>query len=361
MNMIKFLLITLLSFTSLLAKDKLLVLYPDADLSNTARLNVSDVNAIHILFADGFEHYSKMNIIVPSDKTICYSSECAISLASEYGAQKVVNSKIRVLGSKIIFTGMIQNVDGSDQFTTRITALNVEDMENASMRLAKSLLNRDSIEDVADIDNIIEDEETESERRKSIYRIGGSLGYIVPFGGENYWYDDNNTRKWNSTPLFFGYTQNWETKSNSTMILDAIFSTRKIALDLTYNHFQNKSDNSIFYGYGLGWHAGFQTDFDDPDFDDFNDTYNYGTVLRHGPAILAQVGYIFMRTYDVNVMVRAKYHFQFSTLEGNYDNGITFGVSLTKKLNPYDPSKRRRNQTKTVNRYPLLEILLNNL
>ena len=69
---------------------------------------------------------------------------------------------------------MIQNIDGTDQFTTRITALNVEDMENASMRLAKSLLNRDSIEDVADIDNIIEDEENESERRKSIYRMVGA-------------------------------------------------------------------------------------------------------------------------------------------------------------------------------------------
>ena len=140
------------------------------------------------------------------------------------------------------------------------------------------------------------------------------------------------------------------------MILDAMFSTRKIALDLTYNHFQNKSDNSIFYGYGLGWHAGFQTDFNDFDY-----PYSYETDLRHGPAILAQVGYVFMRTYDVNVMMRAKYHFQFSTLEGNYDNGITFGVSLTKKLNPFDPSKSRRNQRKTVNRYPLLVILLNNL
>ena len=359
MNMIKFLLITLLSFTSLMAKDKLLVLYPDADLSNTARLNVSDVNAIHILFADGFEHYSKMNILVPSDKTICYSSECAISLATEYGAQKVATSKIRVLGSKIIFTGMIQNIDGSDQFTTRITALNVEDMENASMRLAKSLLNRDSIEDVADIDNIIEDEETESERRKSIYRIGGSLGYVVPFGGENYYFYDGDVRKWNATPFMFAYTQNWETKSNSTMILDAFIATTKFGIDLTYNSFENRTDNSLFYGFGLGWHAGFQ--YSDPIIDDWGDTYSYESVLRHGPAILAQVGYIFMRTYDVNVMVRAKYHFQFSTLEGNYDNGITFGVTLTKKLNPFDPSKSRRNQTKTVNRYPLLEILLNNL
>lgn len=354
---IKILLITLISIV--FSNQSILLLYPDADLSNTAKLNVSDVNAVHELFKDGFSKYSKYEIISPTDNPICYSSECALSLGVEYSADQVVTSKIRVLGSKIIFTGMIQKVDGSDEFATRITAINVEDMENVSYRLSKSLINRDSIEDVVDIDNIIEDEETESERRKSIYRIGGSLGYVVPFGGENYYFYDSNIKKWNATPFFFGYTQNWETKSNSTMILDAFLSSSKFGIDLTYNHFENKTDNSIFYGYGLGWHAGIQ--YSDPIMDDWGDTYSHDTILRHGPAILAQVGYIFMRTYDVNVMVRAKYHFQFSTLEGNYDNGITFGVSLTKKMNPYNKSKRYRNERNTINRFPLLEILLKNL
>mgnify|MGYP001181452702 FL=1 len=355
----KFFLISILILSSSFAKDKLLVLYPEADLSNTARLNVSDVNAIHILFADGFEYYSKMNVIVPSDKTVCYSSECATSLASDYNAQMVVTSKIRVLGTKIIFTGMIQDVDGSNQFTTRITALNVEDMENASMRLAKSLINRDSIDDVADIDNIITDEEYESERRKSIYRIGGSLGYIIPFGGENYYYYDANVRKWNQTPLFFGYTQNWESKTNTTVILDVNFSPHKLALDLTYNHFKNRSDNSPFYGYGIGWHAGFQSS--NPQFDQYSDTYDFDTDLRHGPALLLQAGYIFMRTYDFNVMLRAKYHFQISTLEGNLDNGISFGVSITNKFTSKNRQDRRSSRTRTEYRFPLLEILLNNL
>tara|TARA_Y100001934_G_scaffold101447_1_gene124708 strand:+ start:38 stop:1102 length:1065 start_codon:yes stop_codon:yes gene_type:complete len=354
--MIKFLLISLLTLTSLLGKDKLLVLYPEADLSNTARLNVSDVNAIHILFADGFEYYSKMNVIVPSDKTVCYSSECATSLASEYKAEVVVTSKIRVLGSKIIFTGMIQNVDGTNQFTTRITALNVEDMENASMRLAKSLFTRNSIDDVADIDNIIEDEEYESERRKSIYRIGGSIGYLLPFGGENYYfYDENDNRVWNATPFFFGYTQNWETKENSTIMLDVNFGSRKpFVIDLTYNFYKERDDNSPFYGFGLGWHMGIQETYVNSN--DYQ--YYYDNVIRHGPAFLAQVGYIFMRTYDLNVMLRAKYHFQFSTLEGNYDNGISFGVSLIKKS---QSSLGNRNSGKTEYRFPLLEILLRNL
>ena len=189
--------------------ERLLLLYPDADLSDTGKLNVSDVNAIHLLFTDGFNAYSDFELITPSDNAVCYSSECALSLAIDYGVDQVVTSKIRVLGSKIIFTGMIQNVDGSDEFATRITAINVEDMENASYRLAKSLINRDSIENVADIDNIIQEEEEVEKRRQSLFRIGLTLGYMIPFGGENYYYyNDEDKRKWNQTPFAVGYVQN---------------------------------------------------------------------------------------------------------------------------------------------------------
>ena len=153
--------------------------------------------------------------------------------------------------------------------------------------------------------------------------------FVMLFLWENYFYD-GDVRKWNATPFMFAYTQNWETKSNSTMILDAFIATSKFGFDLTYNSFENRTDNSLFYGFGLGWHAGFQ--YSDPIIDDWGDTYSYESVLRHGPAILAQVGYIFMRTYDVNVMVRAKYHFQFSTLEGNYDNISLLVFPLLKSL-----------------------------
>tara|TARA_X000001036_G_C20680042_1_gene805559 strand:+ start:147 stop:1247 length:1101 start_codon:yes stop_codon:yes gene_type:complete len=357
-----FLLIALISFA--FSNQSILLLYPDADLSNTAKLNVSDVNAIHELFTDGFKTYSKYDIITPSDNPICYSSECALSLAEEYSADQVVTSKIRVLGSKIIFTGMIQKNDGSDNFATRITALNVEDMENASYRLSKSLINRDSIEDVADIDNIIKEEEVASKRRKSLYRVGLHLGYIVPFGGKNYYYfdDDNPTPKWNSFPLILGYTQNWELKSNNTMMLDiglGINSTPTFKIDFTHNTFNNKSDNSMFYGYGIGWHVGMDRYLSNQ-IDMFDNQITVEeSKLRHGPALVAQVGYIFMRTYNTNIMTRAKYHCQLSTLDGNIDNGITFSLSFIRKI---ESNNKRVNQSRSRDkveyRFPLLELLL---
>ena len=351
-------------FSIFFGNERLLLLYPDADLSDTGKLNVSDVNAIHLLFTDGFNTYSDFDLVSPSDNAICYSSECATALALEYNAGQVVTSKIRVLGSKIIFTGMIQNADGSDEFATRITALNVEDMENASYRLAKSLINRDSIEDVADIDNIIQDEEEVSKRRKSLFRIGLTLGYTIPFGGENYYYyDDEDKRKWNQTPFTVGYVQNWELKSNNSMLLDAFIGfnrTPKIGIDLTYNTYKNKTDNSIFYGYGVGWHlSGDQ--YLSNEIDDFGNQYlDTSFESRHGPALVAQVGYIFMRTYNTNIMARAKYHCQLSTLDGNIDNGVTFSVSLIKKFESSKTNNRSRshNNNRDVEyRFPLIELL----
>ena len=68
-----------------------------------------------------------------------------------------------------------------------------------------------------------------------------------------------------------------------------------------------------------------------------------------------------MRTYDFNVMLRAKYHFQISTLEGNLDNGISFGVSIINKFTRTNRPDRPSSRNRTEYKFPLLEILLNNL
>ena len=111
-----FRIILILSFLSLSIASQILLLYPDADLSNSSKLNASDVKAIHFLLEEGLNQYSDSKIISPSDKSLCYSKECALALADEYNASQVVTSKIRVLGTKIIFTGMILDSNGENEF-----------------------------------------------------------------------------------------------------------------------------------------------------------------------------------------------------------------------------------------------------
>ena len=354
--------ILLLSFS--ISKDSVLILYPDANLSNTEKLNASDVDAIYFLFQEGFRNYSKMEVIELTDKHFCSSKECAISLGSQYNANQVVTSKIRVLGSKIIFTGMIVNVDDSNEFTSRVTALNVEDMENASLRLSKSLINKNSIEESVDIDNITEEEETADSRRESIYKIGFNLGYLAPFGGEGYKYWTEGTTIENlplsKTILQVGWTNYWELKNNSFVMGEAFLNVANegaggFGLEINMNKYMNKTDYSPFYGGGIGWYM--NTLITDSDNNNQYDNNNYDLDPRHGIALTAQIGYTFLRTYNMNIFARLKYHALITTGEGNIDNGISFNIGLVRKLTP-NKNASFGGRDRVEYRYPILEILL---
>ena len=328
----------LIIFSVLLGKSQLFILYPDADLSNTHKLNATDVETIYFLFSDGFKKYSKSNIIENSNFHMCHSKECALDLGREYSANEIVTSKIRVLGSKIIFTGMIFDENGNDEFTSRVTAINVEDMENAAIRLSKSLVNRNSIDEVADIDNIIASDTEESMRRESLHKVGLSLGYLIPFSGSSYEGSDDRLRK---SILQFSLSNYWEFQDNKNLFLDACYNFESgFALDLSYNKFINKNDFSPFYGAGIGWHLNYKDG--DPE-------------ISHGIAPSLNAGAMFFRTYDTNVLFRLKYH----VLIPDFDNGLSFNVTLIRKLTPNKSVFSNDNRSReTINRYPLLELLL---
>ena len=348
--------ISILFLTFVFSKSSILILYPDANLSNTEKLNASDVDAIYFLFQDGFRNYSDVEVLDLNDNHVCYSKECAISLANEYSANQVVTSKIRVLGSKIIFTGMIMDTDGNNEFTSRVTALNVEDMENASLRLSKSLINKDSTEEAVDVDNIIEEETVADSRREGIYKVGFNLGYLIPFGGEGYKYYDNNdfeNMPLSKTILQFGWTNYWELRNNSFVMGEAFLNIGNegaggFGLELNMNKYLNKKDTSPFYGAGIGWYMNTTIE---------ESSYNpYQEVARHGIALTAQAGYTFLRTYNMNIFARLKYHLLITASDGNLDNGISINIGLVRKLTPKQTSFS--NHERVEYRYPLLEILL---
>ena len=349
-------------FSFLLSAPRLLVLYPDADLSNnTDKLNASDIETVYYLFVDGFRQYSEFDIIEQDERHVCQSKECAMSVGDMYNADQVVTSTIRVLGTKIIFTGMIFDGDGDNTFTSRITAINVEDMENAAMRLSKSLINKNTIDEAADVDNIVESDAEEDVRRESLYKVGISLGYLLPFGGNGYEYiDDNDTpddysddyMKRKKSVLQLGLLNYWEFKDNKSLLLDVYFQEVGFGLDLSYNKFINREDFSPFYGAGIGWHMN-----SNPNLEDHIDN-NDPMTFKHGIAPSVNAGFVLFRTYNTNVICRLKYHMLFPN-EGDIDHGIALNVSLVRKLTPNQSlGSRRTNETVIVNRYPIIEVLL---
>jgi len=357
---IKLLISLLLSV--IFSSQSIFILYPDADLGNTEKLNSNDVETIFYLFQEGFGKYSKSKIIENSDKNICFTKECALSLAESFGANKIVRSRIRVLGSKIIFTGIILDINNKEEFTSRVTAINVEDMENASLRLAKSLVKKNSIDESADVDNIIEEDTVADKRRESLYKVGLNIGYLVPFGGEGYkfWSEDANIDDLplSKTILQFAWTNYWELKDNKFVLGDIFMNIANegaegFGVELNMNKYLRKTDFSPFYGLGVGWY--YNTLVVEESYPNYG-TNSYKLEGRHGVAFTAQIGATFLRTYNTNIVTRIKYHALITTQEGNIDNGVSFNVSIVKKLNPNKSLMAGRDRVEY--RFPLLELLL---
>jgi hypothetical protein len=242
------------------------------------------------------------------------------------------------LGSKIIYTGFVLNDESN--FTSKVTALSVEDMENAVVRLVKSLALNESIGDVVDIDNIIESEEEESARRQSLGRIGFSIGYMYPmfdsYANREYdWvYDDD----WNGENEYIGTIYDsqkiklstnyfYEFKENTALMAELTWYTGSPfawGADMSMIKYLNKSDVSPFIGGGIGLHwVGYCTGCDSE--------VRPQDHRRSGPTFNIQAGYVLFRTYNVNVMARARYHLILNT---DLDQGFTVDVGLERKPNP---------------------------
>ena len=59
--------IIILLFSFSISNNAILILYPDANLSNTEKLNISDVDAIYLLFQEGFRSDSDTQVINPKE------------------------------------------------------------------------------------------------------------------------------------------------------------------------------------------------------------------------------------------------------------------------------------------------------
>ena len=307
-------------------------------------LTKTDLESIDMLFSQELEKHGT----VKTSSASCTDNDCALLELSESQETFVVYTKIMKLGSKIIYTGFILN--DKSNFTSKVTALSVEDMENAVVRLAKSLVLNESIENVVDIDNIIESEEEESARRQSLGRVGISIGMMYPmfdsyanreydwvydddWNGENEYtgtiYDSQKIKL--SANYFYEFKENYGLLAETTLYFGLPFS---MGADMNMIKYLNKSDFSPFIGGGIGLHwvsycTGCDSDVRPQDH------------RRSGPTLNLQAGYVLFRTYNVNVMLRGRYHMILNT---DLDQGFTIDVGLERK----PPPKRSADETKLL-------------
>lgn len=321
------------------ASSSALVLSPYSTIDSEF-LHENDVETINALFVDALKQY--INDVNPSED-VCSDDDCALSALSKTQNDEVIYSRLQKLGSKIIFLASI--LDSEKSFNSKVTALSIEDMDQVALRLAKSVALRQTLDESADIENITEQDEKDMARRKSLGRTGISFGYFFPFEGiehtyENHWPDEGTTTDINQKFFKVNFNYYHEFKNNSALMYEfGGASPGLLFLDLNFMKFKNKLDTSPFYGGGVGL---FNVN-KNRTFDNRNDDSGIGFNI--------QAGVLLYRTYDFNVLIRAKF---VQIFNDDFDRGVMIDLGVQWKR-----SNRERNRG-SIYRFPLLEAILNN-
>jgi len=313
---------------------KVLVLSPYTEVTANY-LDENDVSTISMLFVEGLNQY--IDSIEESDIS-CSNDGCALEELSKTENDEVVYSRLQKLGSKIIFTASI--LDSDNSFDSKATALSIEDMDQVCLRLSKSIALRQTLEEAADIENITQEDEEEVARRESLGRVGFAAGYFVPFQSITHTddYNGGDIRKYSSV-----FKMNWnyyhEFKNNTGLLFELGTAPPILSfLDMNFMKYQNKVDTSPFYGAGVGFYSVRKDDYSD----------NNYSGSDGGLCLNLQAGTVLYRTYNINVLLRAKF---IQIFDEDFTNGIIFDIGVQWKVK----SPKRGNQTVVVNRYPILE------
>jgi len=314
-----------------------------SNITNAEVLDQNDLESIDILFEEELSSYDFGSVINLSNS--CPDNQCAIEELNKSDSEFIVYTRIIKLGDKLRYSGTILDKEGVI-FNSKLIVMNASEMEEGVMRLVKSIALRESIDDVADIDNIIPSESVESDRIKTFYKTGFSIGYMYPLGDSyktreydfwaqnepgqpNVWTETNQTQKIKLSAMYM-----YDFKENESLLIDAVGyfgTTPSFGVSANYLKYLNRGNNTPFFGGGAGMQwvpycTGYRCEDTIP-----------ADHKRSGITLNGQAGYMLFRTYDINLMVRLQYHIVFNT---DLDQGIVIDAGVIKKPRPKSESSR---------------------
>ena len=303
-----------------------IILETFSNINNTEILDENDLESVNILFEEETFKYDFGTIV--NSNLSCPDIECALNELNETDHKFIIFSRIIKLGDKLRFSGSILDNDGV-VYSSKVILMNISEMEEAVMRLVKSLALKESIDEVATIDNIISSEKVEEDRIKSFYRTGLSIGYIYPtfesFTTRDYDYNGTFTTSNQIQKIKIAAMYMYDFKENSSLLMEVLGylgTTPSFGVNANYLKFLNNKNSSKFVGGSIGvqW-VPYCTSCDNiPE-----------THRRSGISVSAQAGYMLFRTYDINVLARLQYHV---VLNSDLDQGIVIDLGILKKATP---------------------------
>jgi hypothetical protein len=300
---------------------------------------IHDYQVVQDFFFEAVEGANNGNAVRGGADSMCIEKACALERNKSAKADQVIFGAVRFLGRKCFFTGNIIGADGANAFSQTINMLGVADFENGTKRMAEALLRRIPIENSASIDNITDKEQLELDhgnRRRSFYSVGGSIGYLYPFG--------DSYQRWKSPEFSYLCTttdpqgncidklekyrqmavlsfDNWfEFRSDLAMELNFVWDIPlAVGVDANLDYLFGKSDFTPFLGGGIGLHY---VGADEGTHEDDSKT-------NSGPTVNIQGGMIFFRTYTINPIFKLNYHV---VLNDDKDNGMEAMLGIRTKF-----------------------------
>jgi hypothetical protein len=249
--------------------------------------------------------------------TACQDLPCALEAGQSSDADVVVFGSLSALGSKLIVSVTVADVSGKKAASTqKITLDRLEDLDQASTRVASAITQGTTTEKTAELGTVVHEEVAPDRRREGQRGLGLRVGGLAPLGDGygtpgvvmdmTYWFE---TRNFAIEPRL-GLRFSADDGDNSFF---------EMPMDLGAYYILGKGDFAPFIGGGGGlrWMS-----------ESRSETVRTGDVIitestqrmddsAFGFGVFARAGVLLFRTYTMRVALTADYNVTFVKLNGN--------------------------------------------
>ncbi len=265
------------------------------------------------------EKYNKVGVIsqAKTEESLngseCFTSDCAVEVGKQAGADQVAGCRLAALGEKIIVQYFLMDVtSGKPLLMDQISAINLEDLEPVMKRVASNIIEMKSTESNVQVGNIVQEETAEPLRRSSRKNIGLSFGYLFPQEGY-----DNDDKSF-TINLHLDYEM-------EEMAVGMLFGIRDgFAMNVYGDYLFSKTDICPYLGGAFGFHwithsqnnyiavtQPGQADYSSKASDGFELTLNTGLRILH--------------TYNFQILLNLEYIMTFNDYN---DKAIVFTIGI---------------------------------
>jgi len=251
----------------------------------------------------------------------CYESECAADAGTLAKVERVIFGSVSTLGEKHIAQVSVVSVATREViWAGSLAAKTAEDLDTVVKRLAKSISEGKAVEKTVEVELVTAEEEKLPMRRRVFHTVGTTAGMVVPLDGYAgagglfnlgwlYWYE---------TPRLVAEVAGYFTFPGDVETGTAL---EFCPVEFSLLYMLSKKDISPYFGGGIGF-GWLTVESDDP--------YSIAETA-YGVTLNAGGGLVFLRTYDIRVVLDARYHINLanmSDVDGPH-HGIKFSLGLT--------------------------------